>query len=158
MPLSTAGCGLPRTDGRGKVQHEVQCCSSHRACLAACLPDSISVAAQAVRTIVARDGIRRGMFAGYGAFLLRDLPFDAIEFWAFDTLNMRLKEVVKRELNPVEHAVCGAIAGAITGARTPGTPSPPRSDASCCARSIAKSHCRRLHLHPNETVSGPWFV
>lgn len=81
---------------------------------------------QAVRAIVARDGIRRGMFAGYGAFLLRDLPFDAIEFWAFDTLNMRLKEAVKRELNPVEHGVCGAIAGAVTGASTPGR-TPPTS-------------------------------
>lgn len=70
---------------------------------------------QAVREILRRDGIRRGMFAGYGAFLLRDLPFDAIEFWAFDTLNIRLQQVVKRELNPVEHAVCGAIAGAVTG-------------------------------------------
>ena len=70
---------------------------------------------QAVRAIIKRDGLRRGMFAGYGAFLLRDLPFDAIEFWAFDTLNMRLQRAVKRELNPAEHALCGAIAGAVTG-------------------------------------------
>jgi len=74
------------------------------------------VLVQAVREIIRRDGLRRGMFAGYGAFLLRDLPFDAIEFWAFDTLNMRLQTSLKRQLNPVEHGVCGAIAGAITWA------------------------------------------
>lgn len=35
----------------------------------------------ALRTIVGTEG-RRGIFAGYGSFLLRDLPFDAIEFVA----------------------------------------------------------------------------
>eukprot|EP00892_Ulva_mutabilis_P001191 jgi/Ulvmu1/11072/UM007_0254.1 len=73
---------------------------------------------QAVREIIKRDGLRRGMYAGYGAFLLRDLPFDAIEFWAFDTLNMRLKSMLGREPNPLEHGVCGAIAGAVTGFTT----------------------------------------
>jgi hypothetical protein len=37
----------------------------------------------ALRTIVAREGAR-GIFAGYGSFLLRDLPFDAIEFVAYE--------------------------------------------------------------------------
>lgn len=59
--------------------------------------------------------MRRGMYAGYGAFLLRDLPFDAIEFWAFDTLNMRMQKSFGRELNPIEHGMCGAVAGAVTG-------------------------------------------
>ena len=88
------------------------------------------VLVQAVREIIRRDGLRRGMFAGYGAFLLRDLPFDAIEFWAFDTLNMRLQTSLKRQLNPVEHGVCGAIAGAITGASPPPPPPPPGTTAT----------------------------
>lgn len=37
-----------------------------------------------VRTIISREGIRRGMYAGYGAFMLRDLPFDAIEFVSYE--------------------------------------------------------------------------
>jgi hypothetical protein len=37
----------------------------------------------ALRTIVAKEG-RRGLFAGYGSFLLRDLPFDAIEFVSYE--------------------------------------------------------------------------
>lgn len=69
-----------------------------------------------VRTLLRRDGLIKGMYAGYGAFLLRDLPFDAIEFWAFDTLNIRLKAYLDRDLNAVEQGACGAIAGAVTGA------------------------------------------
>jgi solute carrier family 25 (mitochondrial S-adenosylmethionine transporter), member 26 len=69
----------------------------------------------ALMTIVRKEG-RRGLFAGYGAFLLRDLPFDAIEFWAFDTLKINYQKVVQRNLNPFEAGACGAIAGAVTGA------------------------------------------
>lgn len=37
----------------------------------------------ALRTIAFKEG-RKGLFAGYGSFLLRDLPFDAIEFVAYE--------------------------------------------------------------------------
>ncbi len=37
----------------------------------------------ALTTILRTEG-RRGIFAGYGSFLLRDLPFDAIEFFAYE--------------------------------------------------------------------------
>lgn len=37
----------------------------------------------ALTTILRAEG-RRGIFAGYGSFLLRDLPFDAIEFFAYE--------------------------------------------------------------------------
>ena len=39
-------------------------------------------ATAAVKAIVSKEGVRRGLYAGYGSFLLRDLPFDAIEFVA----------------------------------------------------------------------------
>ena len=78
-------------------------------------PIPYSVLLVQVRTLIRRDGLIRGMYAGYGAFLLRDLPFDAIEFWAFDTLNIRLKAYMNRELNALEQGVCGAVAGAVTG-------------------------------------------
>ena len=42
-----------------------------------------------MRAIVAREGLR-GLYAGYGAFLLRDLPFDAIEFVAYEQLKVRV--------------------------------------------------------------------
>jgi hypothetical protein len=42
-----------------------------------------------LRTILAKEGVR-GLYAGYGAFLLRDLPFDAIEFVAYEQVRLRL--------------------------------------------------------------------
>jgi solute carrier family 25 S-adenosylmethionine transporter 26 len=39
---------------------------------------------------VAKEGTR-GLFAGYGSFLLRDLPFDAIEFVAYEQLKKAWK-------------------------------------------------------------------
>jgi solute carrier family 25 S-adenosylmethionine transporter 26 len=74
-------------------------------------------AATALRTIVAREGAR-GIFAGYGSFLLRDLPFDAIEFVAYEQFKKNYKALVlkhERDLNSAEHSVFGATAGAFTG-------------------------------------------
>jgi solute carrier family 25 S-adenosylmethionine transporter 26 len=71
----------------------------------------------ALKTIIAREGAR-GIFAGYGSFLLRDLPFDAIEFVTYEQLKKGYKSVVlkdSRDLNPAEHSVFGAGAGAATG-------------------------------------------
>ncbi len=47
-------------------------------------------ALRAVRGIAAQEGVR-GLFAGYGSFLLRDLPFDAIEFVAYEQLKKSYK-------------------------------------------------------------------
>ena len=74
----------------------------------------------ALKTIVAREGAR-GIFAGYGSFLLRDLPFDAIEFVTYEQLKKGYKTAVlkdERELNSAEHSVFGAGAGAATGLLT----------------------------------------
>lgn len=67
-----------------------------------------------IRAVVAREGLR-GMYAGYGAFLLRDLPFDAIEFVTYEQLKRTYQVAVKRELHPAETSVAGAIAGGFTG-------------------------------------------
>lgn len=69
---------------------------------------------QAVRTIVSREGAR-GMYAGYGAFLLRDLPFDAIEFVAYEQLKKAYSIWAGRDLYAAETSVAGAIAGGFTG-------------------------------------------
>ncbi|WPT16617.1 Putative S-adenosylmethionine carrier 2 [Picochlorum sp. SENEW3] len=74
-------------------------------------------ATKALKSIVTREGMR-GMFAGYGSFLLRDLPFDAIEFVTYEQLKKGYKTLVlkdSRDLNPGEHSVFGAGAGAATG-------------------------------------------
>ncbi|KAJ6797862.1 S-adenosylmethionine carrier 1, chloroplastic/mitochondrial-like [Iris pallida] len=74
-------------------------------------------APDAVRLIVAKEGFK-GLYAGYSSFLLRDLPFDAIQFCIYEQLRIGYKIAAKRELNDPENAVIGAFAGAITGAIT----------------------------------------
>ena len=62
----------------------------------------------AVKSIFAKEGVR-GMYAGYGSFLLRDLPFDAIEFLAYEQLRKAYKTMLKdeRSINGGETAVIG---------------------------------------------------
>ncbi|PWA43298.1 Mitochondrial carrier domain-containing protein [Artemisia annua] len=87
-------------------------------------------APDAVRLIVAKEGFK-GLFAGYSSFLLRDLPFDAIQFCLYEQLRIGYKLATvnkilrhffplqaKRDLSDPENAVIGAFAGAITGAVT----------------------------------------
>lgn len=74
-------------------------------------------APDAVRLIVAKEGFR-GLYAGYGSFLLRDLPFDAIQFCIYEQMRMGYKLAAQRDLKDPENAMIGAVAGAITGAIT----------------------------------------
>lgn len=74
-------------------------------------------APDAVRLIVSKEGFK-GLYAGYGSFLLRDLPFDAIQFCLYEQLRIGYKLAAKRDLNDPENAVIGAFAGALTGAIT----------------------------------------
>ncbi|KAK4280138.1 hypothetical protein QN277_011801 [Acacia crassicarpa] len=76
-----------------------------------------SSASAAVRLIVAKEGFK-GLYAGYGSFLLRDLPFDAIQFCIYEQLRLGYKLAAKRDLNDPENAMLGAFAGAVTGAVT----------------------------------------
>ncbi|XP_042496752.1 S-adenosylmethionine carrier 1, chloroplastic/mitochondrial [Macadamia integrifolia] len=74
-------------------------------------------APDAVRLIVAKEGFK-GLYAGYGSFLLRDLPFDAIQFCIYEQLRIGYKLAAKRDLKDAENAIIGAFAGALTGAIT----------------------------------------
>ncbi|XP_027077457.2 S-adenosylmethionine carrier 1, chloroplastic/mitochondrial [Coffea arabica] len=71
----------------------------------------------AVRLIISKEGFR-GLYAGYRSFLLRDLPFDAIQFCIYEQLRIGYKMAAKRDLNDPENAAIGAFAGALTGAIT----------------------------------------
>ncbi|XP_058186032.1 S-adenosylmethionine carrier 1, chloroplastic/mitochondrial [Rhododendron vialii] len=74
-------------------------------------------APDAVRLILSREGFK-GLYAGYGSFLLRDLPFDAIQFCVYEQLRIGYKLAAKRELSDPENAIIGAFSGALTGAIT----------------------------------------
>ena len=57
----------------------------------------------------------RGLFAGYNSFLLRDLPFDAIEFMAYEQLKVAYTRFLngKRKITPQETAVLGTLPNAL---------------------------------------------
>lgn len=67
-------------------------------------------ALNAISSITRLEGIR-GLFAGYGSFLLRDLPFDAIEFVAYEQLKKSYKASLSevREPNSLETSVIGDL-------------------------------------------------
>ncbi|KAJ1398596.1 X8 domain [Sesbania bispinosa] len=74
-------------------------------------------ASGAVRFIASKEGFK-GFYAGYGSFLLRDLPFDAIQFCIYEQIRIGYKLAARRDLNDPENAIIGAFAGALTGAIT----------------------------------------
>ena len=63
-------------------------------------------AGNAVQTILKSEGVR-GLFAGYGSFMLRDLPFDAIEFVAYEQLKKSWVKYKGSDIRPHESAVIG---------------------------------------------------
>ncbi len=65
-------------------------------------------AANAVQTILRTEGVR-GLFAGYGSFMLRDLPFDAIEFVAYEQLKKSWVKYKGSDIRPHESAVIGEL-------------------------------------------------
>ena len=71
-----------------------------------------SGAVRAVQSILQREGLR-GLYAGYGSFLLRDLPFDAIEFVAYEQLRKAYGASLggKRSINGLETGAIGAAIG-----------------------------------------------
>ena len=64
----------------------------------------------AVGSIAMNEG-PRGLFAGYQSFLLRDLPFDAIEFLAYEQLKVAYTTFLKgeRAISPLETSAIGVL-------------------------------------------------
>lgn len=69
-------------------------------------------AAKAIQSIVKTEGVR-GLFAGYGSFMLRDLPFDAIEFVAYEQLKKAWTKYKGSDIRPHESAVIGGAPFAV---------------------------------------------
>lgn len=75
-------------------------------------------ARQAVRATIAAEGVR-GFFKGYGSLVLRELPFDAIQFPLYEFLQNKWKEVSGQgELKTWQTSFCGSIAGGVSAALT----------------------------------------
>ena len=68
-------------------------------------------------------GVTTGLFAGFGSFLLRDLPFDAIEFASYEQMKLSWTSMFGKggkhgEIKQLESAAIGSVAGMLTGAVT----------------------------------------
>ena len=69
----------------------------------------------AVQHIAVHEGLPAGLFAGFGSHLLRDLPFDSIEFTSYERLKMFWKSFSGgHEPQQHETAAIGALAGMLT--------------------------------------------
>ncbi|GJQ08515.1 hypothetical protein GpartN1_g306.t1 [Galdieria partita] len=74
---------------------------------------------EAFRTILVSENGVRGLYQGARSNLLRNLPFDALEFASFETLKdiyLRMKK--KERLQNEEMWLLGAVAGGLVGALT----------------------------------------
>lgn len=73
---------------------------------------------QVMLRILEKDGIL-GLYAGYAATLLRNLPVGVLNYSSFEYLKgFIMRKSGKGYLEPVESACCGALAGAISASLT----------------------------------------
>ncbi|KAJ8903230.1 hypothetical protein NDN08_004340 [Rhodosorus marinus] len=71
----------------------------------------------ALRSLIAREGVR-GLFRGYSSLVVRELPFDLIEFPLYEYLKKRWAKEQGAALSANQSALCGSIAGGIAAAVT----------------------------------------
>ncbi|CDF37509.1 unnamed protein product [Chondrus crispus] len=72
----------------------------------------------AVRGTMAREGMA-GFFSGYGSLVLRELPFDAMQFPLYEFLKKTWAERTGVEqLETWQTSVCGSMAGGVSAAVT----------------------------------------
>ncbi|CAN1268309.1 Protein MITOFERRINLIKE 1, chloroplastic [Linum perenne] len=68
--------------------------------------------------ILENDGVL-GLYAGYSATLLRNLPAGVLSYSSFEYLKAAvLSKAKKAQMQPIESVVCGALAGAISASLT----------------------------------------
>lgn len=70
---------------------------------------SISILMEAYRT----EGIRRGLYRGYGSTILREVPFAFIQFPLWEHFKANWTVNTGLDLTPIAVAFCGAVAGGI---------------------------------------------
>lgn len=74
---------------------------------------------EAVRAIVRAEGVR-GLYRGWRSLLVREIPFDVLEFPMYEAFKSGWARLKGAELHPWESALCGSLAGGIAaGVTTP---------------------------------------
>lgn len=69
---------------------------------------------------VQTEGIRKGMYRGFGTTIMREIPFSFIQFPLWEYFKSNWSSVTGLPITPVSVALCGAVAGGIAaGITTP---------------------------------------
>lgn len=77
-----------------------------------------ATASAAIKATLTQEG-PLGFFRGYGSLVLRDLPFDAIQFPLYEYLKLvSARRHPERPLQTWETSLCGCVAGAVSAALT----------------------------------------
>lgn len=64
------------------------------------------------------EGIRRGLYRGFGTTIMREVPFSFIQFPLWEYFKQNWTSTTGTALTPVSVAICGAIAGGIAAGLT----------------------------------------
>lgn len=64
------------------------------------------------------EGIRKGLYRGFGSTIMREVPFSFIQFPLWEYFKLQWEPATGLPLTPVSVAVCGAVAGGIAAGLT----------------------------------------
>lgn len=65
-----------------------------------------------------QDGLRKGVYRGFGITIMREVPFSLIQFPLWEYLKVQWEPQTGLPLNPASVAICGAISGGIAAGLT----------------------------------------
>lgn len=78
----------------------------------------VDVSGRAALSNVLKTQGPRGLYRGWGALAMRDLPFDIIEFPLYEWFKSEWAKVKGEKLAPWEGSLCGSVAGGIAACLT----------------------------------------
>ncbi|KAH8277377.1 hypothetical protein KR026_010004 [Drosophila bipectinata] len=64
------------------------------------------------------EGLRRGLYRGFGSTIMREIPFSLIQFPLWEYFKLQWTPVTGYESSPLSVALCGAVAGGISAGLT----------------------------------------
>ncbi|XP_053680289.1 S-adenosylmethionine mitochondrial carrier protein homolog [Anopheles nili] len=69
-------------------------------------------------TALKKEGVRKGLYRGFGTTVMRDIPFSLIQFPLWEYFKLHWTDVTGTALTPVSVAICGAVSGGIAAGLT----------------------------------------
>lgn len=75
-------------------------------------------ALQILWTAYKTEGLRRGLYRGFGSTIMREIPFSLIQFPLWEFFKLQWQPLTGLESTPFTVALCGAVAGGISAGLT----------------------------------------